>query len=159
MSVDPMATRPSWLSFVSMQALRWCHVLSCSSSEPPPRFWHPKTVHRWFYGPNHETHSRVAYSIRVPHISTHVTAVLNCPDAKSSSASARLARPSSWLGHHGNSSMYTCTYRCPQVSAIAAGHPASLVPRSKPSITYRHRLAWPSPSPVTTASELHTCAP
>ena len=65
-----------------------------------------------------------------------------------------------------SSPMYSCTCRCPQVSATAASHPASwslgpsltsVLHRSQSIGTTRPYLTFTSPS--TTAFEIHTYAP
>jgi hypothetical protein len=147
-----MATCPSWLSFASMQTSRWCHVPPSIPTGTTPEFWgpNPKTIHRWFWGPNH---------------STCVAIVLDRLTIKSSSASTWLAHPLSWLGQHGHShillylSMTLGVSHPWSTTRLLGSLSPSLIIHPSPLPVHQHGPAWPSPSPLTTVSELHTCAP
>jgi hypothetical protein len=147
-----MATCPSWLSFTLTQGSRWCHMAPSIPTGTTPEFCgpNPKIIHRWFCGPNH---------------STCVTIILDRLTIKSSSASTWPAHPPSWLGQHGHSHIllyllmtlgvsppWSATRLLRSLSPSLSIHPSPLP-------VHQYGPAWPSPSPSTTVSELHTYAP
>jgi hypothetical protein len=98
-------------------------VLRPKTANRPPMVLRPKPLNR----------PRVAYSIRVPRNSTCVASVLDRPAAQSSRASARVARPPSWLGQHGHSHVHLCLSMSPDVSHRGWSS-CLLVPQSKPHV-------------------------
>jgi hypothetical protein len=78
--------RPSWDSFASMRTPRCRHMSSVRPQNLRPSFEAQtrKLVHPMFLRPKPPNRSRVAYSIRIPRNSTHVTVVLDRPGTKSS---------------------------------------------------------------------------
>jgi hypothetical protein len=113
-----MATISSRLCFASTQASWWCHVTPLIPTETPTRFWgvNPKTVHQWFWSPNHQT-PREVYPLCFLYDLERVTIVLDRTITKSSNASAWLGQPLSWLGRHGLLlHMYSCSSMPPSLS-------------------------------------------
>jgi hypothetical protein len=121
--------RPSWDSFASTRTPQCRHVPSV-----PPRNLRPGFEVQIVLRLNPPNSPRVAYSIRVPRNSTHVTTILDRPTTKSSRASTRLACPLSWLGQHGHSPVHLRLSMSPDVSH-RDWSPGRPVPWSNPHVS------------------------
>lgn len=143
---DNHSRRFSWLCFILMQASWWRHVSPPIPSWTSIGFWglDPKTIYRWFWDSNHQTHWR-SVSTMPPVRSRHVS---------SSSVTARSPSPLAPLLYLVNRrldlvniSSSTCTLarRCPQASAThgeSSGPLDPLVQASCSSFTALAPSAW-----------------